>query len=291
MRVRGIGIGKALGYMLRTGAPITVCAAYLAGRIGGQPALDCATVERLRKAKVRFNDLAAHARFTTDWFTPHIDSWVAAFAHRLVCMKLEILEIGSWEGMSTLFMLSLFEDRTLTSVDTWDGGDDQRSLGLGGLESRFDSNVSPVADRIRKIKGPSAEVLPRLHWDCSGYDLIYIDGSHYADDVLIDALNSWKMLRKGGILIFDDYLWRQYINLSSNPANAINLFLRQKRGQYRLIEVGAQVLIERLMDDADAQTVRRLVEQGRQQAMASTDGSTQSPATVVDRPHDGEPAP
>src|SRR5579864_40481 len=187
--------------MLRTSAPITVCAAYLAGRIGGEPVLDCATVERLRKAKVRFNDLAAHARFTTDWVTPHIDSWVAAFAHRLVCMKLEILEIGSWEGVSTLFMLSLFEDRTLTSVDTWDGGDDQRSLGLGGLESRFDSNVSPVADRIRKIKGPSAEVLPRLHWDCSGYDLIYIDGSHYADDVLIDALNSWKMLRKGGILI------------------------------------------------------------------------------------------
>lgn len=180
--------------------------------------------------------------------------------------------------MSTLFMLSLFEDGTLTAVDTWEGGDDQRSLELGGLESRFDSNVAPVAGRIRKIKGLSAEVLPRLHSDRSAYDLIYIDGSHYADDVLVDALNSWRMLRKGGMLIFDDYLWRGYSHLSSNPANAINLFLRQKRGQYRLVEVGAQLLIGRLMDDPDAPAVGRSVEQDLQVASLTTssDGSTRS---------------
>lgn len=274
--------------------PINVCAAYLAGRIGGKPVLDFATAERCRKAHARFNDLAGRARFTADWFTPHIDTWVAALAPRLAHIKPDILEIGSWEGMSTLFMLSFFEDSTLTDVDTWEGGDDQRSLELGGRESRFDRNVAPVADRIRKIKGLSAEVLPRLHCDRLAYDLIYVDGSHCADDLPIDALNSQKMLGKGGRLIFDDCLWRQNISLSSNPANAVNLFLRQTPGQYRLIRVGAQVLIERLKGDADAPAAWRSVNRvaRRQWLTTSTERSTRSrPAPSWIPPYDGEPAP
>ena len=37
-------------------------------------------------------------------------------------------------------------------------------------------------------------------------DLIYIDGSHLAKDVLSDAILSWKLLKPSGVMIFDDYL-------------------------------------------------------------------------------------
>ena len=37
------------------------------------------------------------------------------------------------------------------------------------------------------------------------FDLIYIDGSHRRDDVMVDSLLAWSLLREGGFIIFDDY--------------------------------------------------------------------------------------
>ena len=37
------------------------------------------------------------------------------------------------------------------------------------------------------------------------YNLIYNDGSHHSDDVIVDAFKAFEMLKVGGIMIFDDY--------------------------------------------------------------------------------------
>ena len=39
------------------------------------------------------------------------------------------------------------------------------------------------------------------------YDFIYIDASHEKDWVLFDAINSFSLLKEGGLMIFDDYGW------------------------------------------------------------------------------------
>ena len=36
------------------------------------------------------------------------------------------------------------------------------------------------------------------------FDIIYIDGSHNGEDILSDAIESYKLLNIGGIIIFDD---------------------------------------------------------------------------------------
>ena len=38
------------------------------------------------------------------------------------------------------------------------------------------------------------------------FDLIYIDGMHYSQNVLFDAVSSFKLAKEGGVIIFDDYL-------------------------------------------------------------------------------------
>ena len=54
---------------------------------------------------------------------------------------------------------------------------------------------------------------PRIFFSCDArctngaIDFIYVDGSHQAHDVLCDAILSFKLLRVGGIVCFDDYLW------------------------------------------------------------------------------------
>lgn len=49
------------------------------------------------------------------------------------------------------------------------------------------------------------------------FDFIYIDGSHFASDVLLDAVLGFKLLRTGGLMIFDDYLWRRSSETDVNP--------------------------------------------------------------------------
>lgn len=49
------------------------------------------------------------------------------------------------------------------------------------------------------------------------FDFIYVDGSHQACDVICDAVLSFKLLSEGGIIIFDDYLWRGGAADTGNP--------------------------------------------------------------------------
>lgn len=55
------------------------------------------------------------------------------------------------------------------------------------------------------------------------FDFIYVDGSHDYKSVLNDSINSFKCLRKNGLLILDDYFWRFYED-GKNPISAINNF-------------------------------------------------------------------
>ena len=60
------------------------------------------------------------------------------------------------------------------------------------------------------------------------FDFIYVDGSHQAPDVLFDAVMSFKLLRKNGVIAFDDYLWFENLphgkDLNRCPKPAIDAF-------------------------------------------------------------------
>ena len=36
------------------------------------------------------------------------------------------------------------------------------------------------------------------------FDFVYVDGSHLALDVLVDAALAWRLLSPGGVLVFDE---------------------------------------------------------------------------------------
>lgn len=54
---------------------------------------------------------------------------------------------------------------------------------------------------------------------------IYIDGSHHSDNVLRDARNSFKLLNKGGFIVFDDFIWDYYDEINLNPIGGVKQFL------------------------------------------------------------------
>ena len=49
-------------------------------------------------------------------------------------------------------------------------------------------------------------------------------------------------------MIFDDYFWRYYPRAIDNPAAAINVFLKFKKGSYKIVRLYWQIIIEKTND-------------------------------------------
>ena len=176
-------------------------------------------------------------QFTTDFVTLHIPSWDAVLCG-LRGRELEILEIGSWEGRSAVFWLEYFPSSHVTCIDTFSGeGEELDGNSAEGIEARFDANLAPYGQRVRKIKGASVAALPSLKGE--KFDLIYIDGCHLRDETLVDSLLSWPLLAEGGHIIWDDYYFGADDGRPSEerPQQSIDVFIEMHHIELELLHV------------------------------------------------------
>lgn len=159
--------------------------------------------------------MAEAYEFTTDWFSRFEGVW------RQILKKYppsRMLEIGSYEGRSARFLIeTLAAERPieLHCVDTWAGGVEHDAAAMGEVERRFDANLAiavaaaahPVDFHKHKALSQDALISLLAGGRAGAFDLVYVDGSHQAPDVLADAVLAFRLLKVGGVLIFDDYLW------------------------------------------------------------------------------------
>lgn len=207
------------------------------------------------------NASSSRSRFTfsQDWFHEcAVQDWTQLLLP-LRSQKLHILEIGAFEGASTTWILDNFmnhPDSTLTVIDTFEGGMEHRSpssglaskdYALSSLESRFSANIAlcPNADKVRLLRFTSYSALISLSQARTIFDFIYIDGSHTAIDVMTDAVLCWHLLRVGGRLVFDDWIWRGYLEDCYNPRIAIKGFLACVEPEVECTETEYQMWITR----------------------------------------------
>jgi len=184
-----------------------------------------------------------YKKFTTDWFSQYTYYWLYIFSKYTDSNKIfNILEIGSFEGRSTLFLLNFFKNSKITSVDTFKGSDEHKNMKMNKIENNFDYNLNNYKNRLIKFKGTSKKFFKSNK--IKKYNIAYIDGSHKFDDVYFDACKAYKNIVIGGIIIFDDYLWNYYKNYKKNPCYAINIFL--KRNKHKLLSVYHQVIIQKI---------------------------------------------
>lgn len=205
---------------------------------------DFASIEQL----VGIAEVWAQKSFTNEWFDAgRAAIWQEQFFHERARIK-EVLEVGSYEGRSTLFMAQLFSGACITCVDSFLGSDEHQKMpGLSSrLEAAFTQNVSELGERIIKRKGLSAAVLGQLHAEGRAYDFCYIDAGHFHDDVYVDSVLSWELLKLGGILVWDDYPWDGYQSYFKNVRAAVDRFLDVHVGEYKVLFSGEQVAIRKL---------------------------------------------
>lgn len=190
--------------------------------------------------------------FTTNWFEGVRPVWEALLPR---LKPLKVLEIGAFEGRATTWLiahLSAWGAPEIHCIDTWAGGVEHQQGGayatdMVHVEQRFHRNVaeaqsqsdSPCEVIVHKMSSDAA----MLHLLASGlgeyFDLIYVDGSHQASDVLSDAVLGFKLLKVGGMIIFDDYAWigdpRGVVDHYEIPKPAIDAFVNLYRRKLSLI--------------------------------------------------------
>jgi len=232
---------KDMGYLYRTSAPLGIYLNYLKSK------------SRRKNIKIKHNKCKDDFRssiqglcFSNDWFSDNIPYWMNAFEKYFPIDKsLNVLEIGSWEGMSSSFILKTLPNAVLTCVDTWEGSDENKSqANVNMIETNFDTNIAPFQGRVKKFKGTSLSFFATCA-EKAKFDLIYIDGSHLCDDVIVDAVKGFEQLKVDGLMIFDDYFWRYYKGIMDNPAAAINAFLKLKLNRSEIISLKNQLIIRK----------------------------------------------
>lgn len=196
------------------------------------------------------------AEFTVHWFDPNIPHIERALAPFRARPGVRMLEIGSYEGRSTVWFLENIltgEKSHLTAVDTWKGSAENDPSEMDGVWRRFQHNTASfaAAGRLRVVVSPSQAFLVRTLADyvnaapVEKFHIIYVDGSHAAPDVLSDAVLSWALLETGGVLLFDDYLWTGFNTEQDRPRFAIDSFLACFLRQYDELHRGLQVIVRK----------------------------------------------
>ncbi len=77
------------------------------------------------------------------------------------------------------------------------------------------------------------------------YDFVYIDGAHEAKFVIQDAILSWRILRSGGFLIFDDVDHHFPSAPEQDTGKAITAFTTWFASELEIVETNRQMLIRK----------------------------------------------
>jgi predicted O-methyltransferase YrrM len=161
--------------------------------------------KKLTKFKTNNYIPGEHYRNDREWdhFTMHVPVWTQVLNKFFKGKKnLKFLELGTGNGLCSNFLLDTYD----CNVDTVDL---QNIRNVKVFEEEYSvistENLKPFIDSGRcKFHQMSTKDFLLNNRD-KVYDFIYVDASHICDDVLTDAILSFDLLKKDGLMIFDDY--------------------------------------------------------------------------------------
>ncbi len=176
--------------------------------------------------------VAYDSGFSEDWFSHNIPQFERFLGH-LKGKQCRLLEIGTYEGRSALWLADNIATHPMSSIETIDAREQRR------LKLNIDGHK-----RIKFRLGKSAEVMRTL--PSNFYDFAYVDGCHSTANVLDDAVHAFALLKAGGVLAFDDYRWDDpKFNQEGTPQPAIDAFLWVYSRKFELLHKDYQVWLRK----------------------------------------------
>ncbi len=184
--------------------------------------------------------------FSEDFFSYNIKYLVRIFyKYKLLNKKLNILEIGSYEGRSANFFLSILKNSNIHCVDIFNSDDELKSKNFNSIYKNFQKNTEQFKKRIKLFNGTSDKFFEK--YNENKFDFVYIDGNHSDEQVYKDAENSFQLLNKYGIIVFDDFMWNYYPKINKNPIGAVKKFISKNFFKIKIISISYQIAIMKII--------------------------------------------
>jgi predicted O-methyltransferase YrrM len=171
----------------------------------------------------------------------------------------KILELGCFKGeMSKWFSDNLLNhtESKLYCVDTWEGSveyktnfNNVKKTFKNNIETTFKKNIknSKHPTKIKTYKATTTDFFVKFLATNKKpiFDLIYIDASHDARNVIMDAILSFKVLKVGGYIVFDDYEWDKMPENYERPKIAIIAFNHMFRDNIKITHKGYKMIVQK----------------------------------------------
>lgn len=186
------------------------------------------------KPETKFQRAPERFNFTADYFCGNEKHFSKYLAH-LIDTPCQILEIGCYEGRATVWLLeniATHPDATVHCIDVVEHASFRQNI----LAARSPEKVSLEIGRSQNL----LRLCP-----ANAFDFVYVDGSHETVDVLEDAVLSFRLLKSGGIIGFDDYKWKDQAFPGATPKLAIDAFLRIYKRKITVLLKDYQVWIRK----------------------------------------------
>ena len=197
--------------------------------------------KKIKSFKKRNQIFLKNKRITNDYFSMHSYNFFKYL--NFLEGNFNYLEIGTYEGNSAMFVANTFPKSKVYCVDNWNKTEEYGDQNFDIVEKNFDYNTSSF-NNIVKFKNNSDDFFKKNN---TLFEVIYIDGYHKDFQVLKDCRNAWKILKKNGLLICDDYIWNFYENIKENPCYSINKFMDEIKNENKVLEVSkSQIFIKKL---------------------------------------------
>ena len=165
---------------------------------------------------------------------------------------LRFLQIGAFTGDATVWLVDnvlVTKNSVLEDVDIWTGSDEEEHQAMDWLdvERVYDSRIA-FRPNVIKYKMDSKEFLRSIEEPT--YDFIYIDGDHTAEGVLQDSVLAWRLLKVGGIMAFDDYMWEDPRGVWFQPGWSIDTFVGAVKDESEVLLSNSQVWLRKNNDSS-----------------------------------------
>ena len=173
-------------------------------------------------------------KFSRNYFKHNAPIWYEILNKNFFLnKKVNVLEIGTFEGMSFLFFQKYLQLENLYCVDVIENENFKLNKEKFKNYKFFNTSSDDFFKKITDIK----------------FDIIYVDGSHYAKDVYNDIINSYHKLTENGILIIDDFLldveFRRNKNYFDEVMAGVFMFFDEKIN-YKILYTGHQLILKKI---------------------------------------------
>jgi len=195
-------------------------------RIPAHPVLMFVLLLSLSPTALLAKEYKKQYTFTVNTFTDKIPAWTDLLKEFKGKPGINYLEIGTFEGRSALWMLEnilTHPTSTLTIID----------LFVENNHKTFHSNVnlSGEANKFKILSGSSTHKIREVPFN--SIDLAYIDGSGKGIIMLADLVNTWNVVKVGGLIICSQFnltpRLRTVLNLQPDdpgPREALDAFVK-----------------------------------------------------------------